>query len=160
MLPIITSPNPILKKKAQPIKTVDAEILKLIQDMMATCRKSNGIGLAAPQVGKSIRLCVIDLEHLGLKPFPLINPKLSKKSWKKIDMEEGCLSVPGIFGMVKRPEKIKVTAENYEGKKYSFEADGILARVIQHEVDHLDGILFVTKMYRQTTGSKNEKNQI
>jgi peptide deformylase len=157
MLNIITVPNPILTKKTQPVKTIDADLVKLVAEMMATCRQANGIGLAAPQVGKSIRLCIIDLEHAGLKPFPLINPVIKKKSWSKVEMEEGCLSIPGIFGMVKRPKKIKVKATNLAGEDLTFDADGLLARVIQHEIDHLDGILFTSKMTKQTTGSPEEK---
>jgi peptide deformylase len=125
--------------------------------MIEACRGANGIGLAAPQIGKSIRLCIINLEHMGMPPFALVNPKISKKSWKKVEMEEGCLSIPGVFGMVKRPKKITVTAQNLEGEKIKFDADGLLSRVIQHEVDHLDGILFTTKMSKQTEAKPKEK---
>jgi len=131
--------------------------LKLVRDMIDTCRKANGIGLAAPQIGKSLRLCIINLEHMGLPPFALINPKIVKTSWKKVDMEEGCLSIPGVFGMVKRPAKVTIKATNIEGNETKFQADGILARVIQHELDHLDGILFTSKMSKQTTGDPSEK---
>ncbi len=157
MLKIVKVPNPILNKKTAQIKKFDAGLLKLAEDMIATCKSVNGIGLAAPQIGKSIRLCIIDLEHIGLPPFALVNPKIVKRSAKKVEMEEGCLSIPGIFGIVKRPEKITVQTQGLDGKKLKFDADKMLARVIQHEVDHLDGVLFTSKMIRQTSGKPNEK---
>lgn len=157
MLKIVTIPNPILTKKTALIKTVDSSIRKLSEEMIETCRKTNGIGLAATQIGKSIRMCVINLEHVGVPPFVLINPKVIKKSWKKIVMEEGCLSVPGIFGTVKRPVKIRVQAQNLNNEKHSFDADGMIARVIQHEVDHLDGILFTSKIIKTTSGKPDER---
>jgi peptide deformylase len=157
MLKLITIPDPILNKKTQPVKIFDRALRDLAGQMIETCRQANGIGLAAPQIGKSIRLCIISLEHMGLPPFALVNPKIVKKSWKKVEMEEGCLSIPGVFGMVKRPAKIKVEAQNLNGEKNSFSADGLLARVIQHEIDHLDGILFTSKMSKQTTGKPKEK---
>ena len=146
ILKLVTVPDPILEKKTEPIKNIDDSIKKLVNDMIETCRNANGIGLAAPQVGKSIRLCIINLEHMGLPPFALVNPKIVKKSWKKVEMEEGCLSIPGIYGIVKRPTKITVKAKNLNGEENKFEADGMLSRVIQHEVDHLDGILFFDRL--------------
>jgi peptide deformylase len=157
MLKIVKVPDPILTQKTSLVKKIDEEILDLVDEMLAACRKANGIGLAAPQVGKSIRLCVINLEHVGLPPFALINPKITKKSFKKIEMEEGCLSIPGVFGIVKRSEKITVESETLDGKGTKFKAEGLLSRVIQHEVDHLDGILFTSKMIRQTIGKPEEK---
>ncbi len=157
MLKIVTIPNPILTKKTDLVKKIDQDLFDLVDEMIEACRKANGIGLAAPQIGKSIRLCIINLEHLGLPPFALVNPKIVKKSWKKVEMEEGCLSIPGKFGIVKRPAKVTVEAENLNGEKNKFEADGMLARVIQHEVDHLDGVLFTTKMIRETSGKPDEK---
>jgi peptide deformylase len=152
ILKIVKVPDPILETKTALVKEVTPEILNLVRDMIDTCRKAQGIGLAAPQIGKSLRVCIINLEHLGLPPFALVNPKIVKKSWKKIEMEEGCLSIPGLFGLVKRPVKVTVEAMNIEGNKTKFEADGILSRVIQHELDHLDGVLFTSKMSKQTSG--------
>ena len=159
ILKIITIPDPILTQKTDPVKKIDRDIFKLVQDMIETCRAANGIGLAAPQVGLSLRLCVINLEHLGLDPFALINPKIVTKSWKKIEMEEGCLSIPGVFGIVKRPEKITVKAINLAGKENIVKADGLLARVIQHEVDHLDVILITSKIIRRTDGSETKERK-
>ena len=156
-LKIVTIPDPILNTKTEKVTDFDSALKKLVEEMITTCRKANGIGLAAPQIGKSIRLCVINLEHLGLDPFALVNPKIKSRSWKKVEMEEGCLSIPGVFGIVKRPAKIKVEAQNLDGEKNNFEADGLLARVIQHEIDHLDGILFTSKMLRRTEPKPDEK---
>lgn len=157
ILKIVKVPDPILETKTALVKEITPDILKLIKDMIDTCKKAQGIGLAAPQIGKSLRLCIINLEHLGLPPFALINPKITKTSWKKIDMEEGCLSIPGLFGMVKRPAKVTVKATTVEGTETKFEADGILARVLQHEIDHLDGVLFTSKMSKQTSGEPMEQ---
>jgi peptide deformylase len=157
ILKIVKVPDPILTKKTAHIKDITPEVLKLAKDMVDTCRKANGIGLAAPQVGKSLRMCIINLEHIGLPPFALINPKIVKTSWGKIEMEEGCLSIPQVFGLVKRPKKITVKATTLEGNDTKFEAEGILSRVIQHEIDHLDGILFTSKMTKQTAGTPTEK---
>lgn len=157
MLKIVKVPDPILTKKAATVKKIDAGIVKLVSDMIASCRSVNGIGLAAPQVGKSLRLCIINLEHMGLPPFALINPKIVKKSVKKVEMEEGCLSIPGLYGIVSRPEKVTVETLNLEGEKHKFQAEGMLSRVIQHEVDHLNGVLFTSKIIKQTSGKPNEK---
>jgi peptide deformylase len=157
MLKIVKIPNPILTKKTSLIKKIDASTAKLADQMLEACREANGIGLAAPQIGKSIRMCIINLEHMGLPPFPLINPKIIKRSAKQVDMEEGCLSIPKIFGLVRRPEKITVEAQNLKGEKNKFEATGLLSRVIQHEVDHLDGILFTSKLIKVTTPKPDER---
>ncbi|MBI2355759.1 MAG: peptide deformylase [Candidatus Doudnabacteria bacterium] len=156
ILEIVTVPNPILEQKTKPVEKLDRTILNLAKNMVETCRNAQGIGLAAPQVGKSIRLCIINLEHMGIPPFVLVNPKITNRSWKKVEMEEGCLSIPGIYGIVKRPERIKVKALNLEGKENELEADGLLARVIQHEVDHLDGILITSKLIRRTDGTESK----
>lgn len=121
---------------------------KLIEEMLITMKTADGVGLAAPQIGESIRLCVIDqrADEISLKnDLVLVNPVWKKTSIKKDIMEEGCLSVPKTYGKVKRCAKIKVDALNEKGEKSSFTASGLLARVIQHEVDHLDGVLFIDK---------------
>lgn len=157
MLKIVTVPNPILSKKAAPIEKIDGKTRQLASDMINTCRTLKGIGLAAPQIGQSVRMCVIDLEEFGVSPMALLNPKIVKKSWKRIEMEEGCLSVPGVWGMVKRPMTVKVKAMNLGGKTLTIPAEGILARVLQHEIDHLDGILFTSKVLKPSSNSKLEK---
>jgi len=145
ILPILTHPNPILQKKAEEVeleKIKNYEIKKLIFDMKETVEAKNGIGLAAPQVGQLLRVIVIFLEN---KKIVLINPKIVHFSWRKKIAEEGCLSIPGTFGLVKRSKGIKVHAYDENGKKMKFKAKNLFARVIQHEVDHLDGVLFIDK---------------
>lgn len=142
---IITQPNPILRKKSAALnfsKISARELKSLIASMAKTMLKTDGVGLAAPQIGKNVRLAVINSKD-GI--FCLINPKLTKKSWASESAEEGCLSIPGVFGKVKRHKKISLTYYNQEGKKAKLTASGMMARVIQHEVDHLDGILFIDK---------------
>lgn len=140
---IITYPNPILEKKSKKIKDpLDPKIQKLIKEMFETMKGSNGLGLAAPQVGKSIQLCVIEE---GGSPYVLINPKITAKSKDCIVAEEGCLSFPGKFIPVERYAKIKVRYLNEKGEKCKIKAENLLARVMQHEIDHLSGDLFINK---------------
>lgn len=142
---IVIHPNKILNTKA---KTLDIkQILSkathdLIADMSKTMLKADGAGLAAPQIGKSIRLAVINTKD-GV--IALINPRITKKSLIKEWGDEGCLSVPGYFGEVKRYKKITCEYTDRKGAKKIIKAQGLLARVIQHELDHLDGILFISK---------------
>lgn len=151
MLKIITYPNPILRKKAEKIKDPLAlDIQKLIPEMIKTMLIKDGVGLAAPQIGKSIRLIVVRYKDNNLI---IINPKIIKRSLLKDWDEEGCLSVPGVFGYVKRCKKITVKYLDESGRERKLSAEGLLARIIQHEIDHLDGILFIDK-------AKNLKNII
>ena len=144
MLNIITNPNPILRKKSQPIKDVSAsELQALIPEMTETMLKKDGVGLAAPQIGQNIRLIVIRYKDDNLA---MINPKIIRKSLIKEWDEEGCLSFPNLFGDVKRCKKVTVKYLDSSGKEQKLSGEGFLARVIQHEVDHLDGILFVDKV--------------
>lgn len=141
---ILKYPNPILQKKGQQIKDpLSTEIQKLIPKMFEIMKENNGMGLAAPQIGKSIRLCVI--EEAGVR-YVLINPKITSASLKKVVLEEGCLSFPGQFFPIRRPEKVKVRYLNEKGEKTKLKAEGILARAIQHELDHLDGILLIKRL--------------
>lgn len=140
---IITYPNKILTKKAAKIKNpLDAEIQTLIKEMITTLQEVDGAGLAAPQVGKSMRLCAIQCEG---EIFVLINPKITSYSRDKEISEEGCLSFPGKFIPVKRALKIKVRFINEKGEDVKLKAEDLLARIIQHEVDHLDGILYIDR---------------
>lgn len=145
MLKIITHPNPILRKKSRELKREDilhTDFKKLVKDMATTMLKKDGVGLAAPQIGKNIRLIVVNSED-GVMVF--INPKIIKKSWRKKIGEEGCLSLPDIFLMVKRHYIVEVEFLDLTGQKQKIKATDILARVFQHEIDHLDGILFIDK---------------
>ncbi|MFC1756434.1 peptide deformylase [Patescibacteria group bacterium] len=136
-------PNKILKQKAAKIKDpMDPKIKKLIPQMIETMKENNGLGLAAPQIGESLRLCIIDE---GGVLYVLINPKIKSKSKKQILLEEGCLSFPGKFLPIKRAEKVKVRYINEKGIKSKIKAEGLLARALQHEIDHLDGILMISR---------------
>lgn len=142
-LPILIYPDSRLKKKAEEIKNPkDPLVQDLIFDMLETMKANNGVGLAATQVGKPVRLCVVKFER---KTYILINPKIKSKSWGKEISEEGCLSFPGQFFPIKRSKKVKVVTQNKAGKEILLEAEGFLARIFQHEIDHLDGILFIER---------------
>ena len=150
LLQIITTPNPILLTKAKPLTKegiLRLKTQKFIVDLIETMYKSDGVGLAAPQVSESIQICVIakNFTMKQEKDLILINPIVKKKSLLKEWGDEGCLSVPNIFGKVKRYKKIIVEAQNEKGERIKFTASEFPARVIQHEVDHLNGILFIEK---------------
>jgi len=131
--------NQILRKKSQPITEINQEILDLIKDMKETMKKDNGVGLSACQIGKDIRLFVVDNNYTHKCVF--INPEIIKLSKKTEMVEEGCLSLPGMFVPVKRSLSLKIKAMDENGKEFKIKAKDILARAIQHEYDHLNGIL-------------------
>jgi peptide deformylase len=145
LLPIIVAPDPRLNKKAKPVAEVDARVRKLMDDMLETMYLAPGIGLAAPQVGVLERVIVLDLAHEGEEPQPLrmANPELLWVSDEDAVYNEGCLSVPEHYADVTRPAKIKVRYLDENNKEVELEAEGLLATCIQHEMDHLDGILFI-----------------
>lgn len=132
-----------LREKSVPIQEVTDEIKALAAEMLTTMYKEEGVGLAAPQIGKNIRMFVVDE---GSGPRVFINPQITGMSQELVEMEEGCLSVPGIYEKVVRPATIRLQAQNENGKREITEASGFLARVIQHEYDHLDGILFIDRI--------------
>ena len=146
---IITYPNPILSQASQSInlETFDIKKLqKLSRKMIKTMYKADGIGLSAPQVNQSLRLCVIGQKSGNLpKDLILINPLIISHSLETVTMEEGCLSLPGVKVSVKRSIWIKVKAVDFDNRPFKFEAHDLFARVIQHEIDHLDGILIIDK---------------
>ncbi|GAC1412548.1 MAG: peptide deformylase [Candidatus Doudnabacteria bacterium] len=159
ILPILKYPHKTLRKKARPVSfPLTAPVKKLIKDMGHTVKKAEGIGLAAPQVGQDLAIIVIDLETLGVPPFVLINPEITKFSKTKTDLEEGCLSIPGVFGFVSRPDKIIVKGYNMNGEEIVAEADGMLAKVLQHEIDHTNGVLIIDKIKKYTQGKDLIKN--
>lgn len=144
---IRTDEDPILRKKSRKVEQIDEKTLRLLDDMLDTMYDANGVGLAAPQIGILRRLVVIDI---GQGPMKLINPEITYTDGENEDLE-GCLSVPGLNGMVKRPEIVKVKYTNENSEEVNIEAQGFLARAICHELDHLDGILYTdkaTKMYK------------
>tara|TARA_B100000886_G_C20344204_1_gene457957 strand:- start:191 stop:715 length:525 start_codon:yes stop_codon:yes gene_type:complete len=142
---ILVVPDPVLRKVSEPVDSVNPETQKLMDDMLETMYAAPGIGLAAVQIGILKRIIVIDLSKDGEKKEPLffVNPEITFKSNELISYEEGCLSIPNQFAEVKRPNSCKVNFLDYEGKKKQLSADGLLATCIQHEVDHLNGVLFI-----------------
>ena len=142
---IIVEPNKLLRQVSKPVEKVNTEIQKLMRDMLETMYSANGIGLAAIQIGVPKNLIVIDLLTKEKKKNPMffVNPKILKKSSKMTKYEEGCLSIPNLFAEVQRPSECEIEYLDYEGKKKILKATGLLATCIQHEIDHLKGILFI-----------------
>ena len=153
ILPIKKYPDPVLRKKCQEVKELTEEIKKLGLDMLETMIVNQGVGLAAPQVGELKRIIVV---HPILKRTPeeiaartpqvFINPKIIKKSRETIIEEEGCLSFPNLFLKIRRAKEVEIEALNENGEKIHFKVEGLAARVFQHEIDHLDGILFIDRL--------------
>src|SRR5438045_7430453 len=135
--------SPVLREHAKPVKTVDADVRQLVEDLFETMRSAKGVGLAANQVGVARRVAVVDVGDEDPPALALINPVIVERSDEHEVAEEGCLSIPDIFGDVERPAHIVVDALDREGQKFRVEARGYKARRIQHELDHLDGILFL-----------------
>lgn len=158
-LEILHFPDPRLRTLAQPVQTVDAAITQLVEDMFETMYAAPGIGLAATQVNVHKRVLVLDISEEKDQPLCFINPELIEKSGEE-EMEEGCLSVPGYYEKVRRAEQIRVRALDRQGEPFELEVDGLLAVCIQHEIDHLDGKLFVdylSELKRQRIRKKLEK---
>lgn len=143
LLDILQPPHPTLKRPAAPVDKVDDALIRLMDDMLATMYEAPGIGLAAPQVDVAKRLVVIDLSEEKDQPIRLINPQLTWRAAETDVAEEGCLSLPGQFAEVVRPVAVKVRYLDEHETEREIEAEGLLARCLQHEIDHLDGILFV-----------------
>jgi peptide deformylase len=145
--PIVKFPDPILQKKAEPVTEFNEELEELVEDMFESMYEAQGIGLAAPQIGVSKRITVIDLSNKA-KPedkLVLINPEITFTEGKQFS-EEGCLSLPEIREKVKRAAKVKVRAQNIKGEWFETEGEELLARCFLHEIDHLDGILFLFRL--------------
>ena len=142
---ILTEPDPILRKKCELLEKVDTETKKLMDDMLESMYAAPGIGLAAIQIGILKRIVVIDISkgEEEKKPMFLINPKIIHQSKKTSIYEEGCLSLPGQFAEIERPAECTLKYVDYNGKEKELKADGLLATCVQHEVDHLNGILFI-----------------
>jgi len=142
---IIVEPNKILRKKSLPVESVDKDIQILMNDMLETMYAAPGIGLAAIQIGVPKRIIVLDIEQKEGKKNPLffVNPEIIEKSKNLSTYEEGCLSVPGQFAEIDRPDKCHIKYLNYYGERKEINAEGMLATCIQHEMDHLEGILFI-----------------
>ena len=154
LLEIRTAGDPVLKEISAPVEKIDKRLRKLLDNMAETMYASEGVGLAAPQIGELIRVAVVDVDKKNR--YDLINPVITWREGSVVD-NEGCLSCPNLFGDVERAEKIRVEYTNRFGKKKTLEADGLLARCIQHELDHLDGRLFIDIAKNITQGKKPDR---
>ncbi len=155
---IITLPDPLLRKKSELVKKVDSSIKKLMDDMLETMYEAPGIGLAAIQIGIAKRIIVMDIsKEEKKKPLFFINPEIVWKSEKKTSYEEGCLSIPNQFALVERPAKCNVKYLDYDGANKELKAEGLLATCIQHEIDHLNGILFIDYLSKLKKGIIEKK---
>ncbi|MBT7564209.1 MAG: peptide deformylase [Porticoccaceae bacterium] len=160
ILPILEYPDPRLRKKAKPVVTVDDDIKRLVDDMFETMIDSHGIGLAASQVDVHQRVIVMDLTEDGSQPRVFINPEIEVLNDTTEPYDEGCLSVPGFYETVARPSNVMISALDREGKPFKEKASGLLAICIQHEIDHLEGKLFVdylSPLKRQIIRKKMKK---
>lgn len=138
--------DPVLRARAEPVAVVDDDVRTLIDDMLETMYAADGVGLAAPQVGVGKRVIVVDVRDPDAPPFALVNPEIVEASEELDRGEEGCLSIPGLRDIVERPASVVVEGLDRDGKPRRIEATGLLARALQHEVDHLDGILFIDRV--------------
>ena len=158
-LEILHFPDPRLRRRAEPVGAVDDSVRRLIDDMFETMYDAPGIGLAAPQVDVAKRVIAIDLSKDRSEPLCLVDPEILRADGEA-ETEEGCLSVPGVYDVVKRAERIRVRATDRDGRSREIGAEGLLAACIQHEIDHLDGRLFVdhlSRLKRQRIRRKAEK---
>ena len=148
--PILTIPDRFLRKRAKPVERVDAELRRLMDDMLATMYEAPGIGLAAPQIGVSRRLIVMDpaKDDAPKTPLVMVNPEILDRSEELRLHDEGCLSIPDFTAEIERPAKIRVAYIDREGKPQETELEGIWSTLVQHEVDHLNGILFIDYLSR------------
>jgi peptide deformylase len=142
VIPIRTLPDPVLRQKAKKVSGVDPSIRKLIANMIETMYEANGVGLAAPQVGVSLRIAVICMPEEDAEEIVLINPEIIKKTGER-EIEERCLSVPGYAGTVKRAVSVTAKARDINFKEIRIKADGLLAQALEHEIEHLQGVLYV-----------------
>ena len=140
--PILVVGNPVLRQKAKRVSQFDRPLQRLIDDMLETMRAAPGVGLAGPQIGVPLRLAVIEVDD---KVTVIINPEIVKRQGE-VELDEGCLSVPGFWGKLTRSEKVTVKARNRDGREFRLNADGLLAQALQHEIDHLDGLLYIDRM--------------
>lgn len=160
ILPILEFPDPRLRIKAKPVAEVNDAVRQLVDDMLETMYKAQGIGLAATQVDRHVQVIVMDLSEGKDEPRVFINPAIVPLCQDKAPYDEGCLSVPGFYETVERPARVRITALDRDGKPFELEADGLLAVCIQHEMDHLSGKLFVdhlSSLKRERIKKKLEK---
>jgi len=148
LLKVLKYPDPLLRNKAEPVETVDASIQTIVKDMFETMyAEGNGVGLAATQVNIPKRIFIMDMGREKKEPHCFINPEITASSGKQT-FQEGCLSVPGVYGKVERAKQVHLKALNEKGEPLEMVLDGFKATCVQHEIDHLDGVLFVDKLSR------------
>jgi peptide deformylase len=162
---IVKYPAPLLRLKAKPVQVFDKTLQTLIDDMFETMRDAPGVGLAAPQIGESLRVVVVEYtdderEDARPKKYVLVNPEIVRESEETVTDLEGCLSVPGLAGEVERFEAVTVIAKNRFGKPIKLKASGWLARIFQHEIDHLNGVLYIDRATRVFQPTPEEMEQI
>ena len=163
---IITHPAPVLRRKAHKVTIFGSDLQNLIDDMVETMRQAPGVGLAAPQVEVSARVIVVeyqekdDEEDAPLKLFTVVNPEIARVSEDTEIGTEGCLSIPGFVGDVERPYAVTVKGQNRHGKPVRIQAKGWLARIFQHEIDHLNGVLFIDRAIKVWKLQEEESNQV
>ncbi len=138
--------DPVLRKRSKKVWRIDEDIHRLVLNMAQTMKEKEGVGLAAPQVGELKRIIVVETDYRTRKALALINPKIIKRSREKIISTEGCLSFPDMFIDIKRSKQVTVRAKDVSGKEIEVKAEGLLARVLQHEIDHLNGTLFFERL--------------
>ncbi len=165
ILDIVTFPEPSLRLKSKQVTKFDTELQTLIDNMFETMRAAPGVGLAAPQIGESRRLVVVEYtededENAKPKKYVLVNPEIIRRSEEMVTDIEGCLSLPGLAGVVERHEAVTVKARNRFGKPLKIEAEGWLARIFQHEIDHLDGVLYIDRAEEVFEPTPEEAEQI
>lgn len=138
----------VLREKSKNIDNIDGEVVKFLDELNNTMQYAKGLGLSANQVGRTVRAFAIDLSQFDVlaESKVIINPEIMEVGSEIITAEEGCLSFPGLFQIIDRPEKVTIKSLDLDGKEYFYEAKGLVARVIQHEIDHLDGVLFIDKL--------------
>ena len=140
VLPLCSRHDPVLRKKAKKVTIIDSSILRIIDDMIDTMKAVSGVGLAAPQIGKSLKIAVIQIPEQ--ETIVLINPEIIKRGGER-GLTEGCLSVPGYFGEIQRSMWVKIKAQDRSGKEFRLRGEGLLAQALEHEIDHLNGTLYV-----------------
>ena len=154
---IVHEPSTVLRARARELSHEEIASQKtkdLVAEMLRVMGEENGVGIAAPQIGASLRVIIVETPS---GPRAFLNPEIIRRSWRTSLSEEGCLSVPGVFGLVKRHRAVTVRATTPEGKKETVKADGLLSIIFQHEVDHLNGVLFIDKVVKYTQGRADQK---
>lgn len=152
--PIIIHPDDQLRRKPKPVSMITDELVQLLEDMYETMVAHDGVGIAAPQIGKNLQVAIVEVDEEDR--FELINPEIIESSGESVDVE-GCLSIPHTYGTVKRADEITVCYFDREGEEMEVQAFGYLARAIQHEIDHLNGVLFIDKMIDKIPESELEQ---